>query len=298
MENFERFFFTSSGSRISAIDFRNTGKPDLVILHGMRDHALSMLGIARALTADYHVVAMDLRGHGQSDNPGVYTLVQFIADLRDLVQHCELSNPVIIAHSLGGHIASRYAGMFQDEISRLVLLDGMGPPANQDGPGQDSLRQRLVSGVESTRMLSSQNQQMQDDTEARMRLMRNNPRLSSELAQIIVDHGVVQHPSGGVQWRWDPAVQMIWHTFSHAETEALWGWIECPVLIVTGEHSLDYWSATRDELKDQVEMYESELRRRQALFRNARHLVIADAGHMLHYDQPDEVNRVITEFLS
>jgi pimeloyl-ACP methyl ester carboxylesterase len=139
---------------------------------------------------------------------------------------------------------------------------------------------------------------MSDETEAMMRLTRSNPRLQPDLARIIVSHGTQPHHEGGIQWMWDPAVDMVWHTFSHQETEALWGWVECPVLIVTGADSLTYWSKRRTQLKNQTSLFHSVLEKRAKIFRNAQHRVITDAGHMLHYDQPDETNSIVREFLT
>ncbi len=297
MDPFERYYFNNLNCQLSFVDFGNTDKPDLLLLHGMRDHALSMNEIACALSTDYHVVALDLRGHGQSNNPGIYTMVQFVADVRALVQHCELKTPVVIGHSLGGHIAARYTAIFHEDVSRLVLLDGMGPPNSSDQHDREQMKARLKFGIHAVSNLTSEGRQMKDEGEALMRLRKNNPKLSMELAQLIIEHGVTTHSQGGVSWSFDPAVQMVWHTFSHEETEELWSWIECPVLIVTGEHGLDYWSNMRETLKNEQEFYELTLKKRQQLFKDAQHRVIKDAGHMLHYDQPEPLNALLREFL-
>jgi pimeloyl-ACP methyl ester carboxylesterase len=298
VEKFQRASFVSSNCELSYVDFGNPDKPDLILLHGMRDHALGMLGIAQPLAGDYHVIALDLRGHGRSGNPGVYTMVQFVADIRSLIDHCGLDAPIIIGHSLGGHIASRYAAIYPDVVSKLVLLEGMGPPINQQDPEPAELLGRLRDGIETVLALPYETRSMSDETEAMMRLTRSNPRLQPDLARIIVSHGTQPHHEGGIQWMWDPAVDMVWHTFSHQETEALWGWVECPVLIVTGADSLTYWSKRRTQLKNQTSLFHSVLEKRAKIFRNAQHRVITDAGHMLHYDQPDETNSIVREFLT
>ena len=60
---------------------------------------------------------------------------------------------------------------------------------------------------------------------------------------------------------------------------------------------MHYWSARREELKDQQAFYESELERREKIFKNARQHVVEGAGHMLHYDQPESVNELVKSFL-
>lgn len=297
VNDFERFYFTHSSCQLSFVDFGNPGKPDLILLHGMRDHALSMVNVARALKDDFHVVALDMRGHGRSENPGTYTMIHYVADVRALVQHCGLESPVIAAHSMGGHIASRYTAAFHDEVDKLILLDGMGPPSWTHKPGADDLNSRLRHGVEVVSTLYTEGRQMADRVEATRRLRENNPLLSAELAEIIVEHGIHAHSQGGVCWSFDPSVQMIWHTFSYYESEEIWRSIDCPVLIVTGHNALDYWAGMQPDLKDKTAFYRDSLLRKMQLFSDARHCIVDGAGHMLHYDQPDLLNAVLKDFL-
>jgi pimeloyl-ACP methyl ester carboxylesterase len=293
----ERFYFDGANCRLSAIDFGTADKPSLVLVHGMRDHGLSLSGIAELLKADFHVIAIDLRGHGHSDNPGIYAMAQFVADLRALVLHCQLSAPVLVGHSLGGHIVSRYGMAYPAEVSQIILLDGMGPPRAPAAVDVD--KQQLVwrEQVEAMRVMSVDQKSMVDHTEAQQRLLRNNPRISPKLAQQIVEAGVEPHPAGGVRWRWDPAMSMVWQTFSMIDSEQQMRWLTCPVLIVTGDEALNYWVKAGLVVQADETLYQAELTRRLGLFKDARHVVIEQAGHMLHYDQPERLNRVLQEFL-
>jgi pimeloyl-ACP methyl ester carboxylesterase len=293
---YERFYFSGSNCTLSAIDYGNAGKPDMVIVHGMRDHALSMAGIAGAFYEDYRVLVPDLRGHGDSQNPGSYTMVQFVADLRALVLHRKLTNPVLIGHSLGGHITSKYAAIYPRDVAALVLIDGMGPPRGPEST-PDMLMEGWRNNVENALQLTSERRAMKDSDEAFERLTTNNPKLDHLAARRIIDHGVEAHPDGGVRWKWDPAVSMVWSTFDQRESERQWAFVECPVLIVTGEQSMRYWS--RRNLSGEAEegLHARETERRRKLFRDARHVDIADAGHMIHYDQPEALNDSIVRFL-
>lgn len=296
-EAYERFYFNNSTCQLSYVDFGNTNKTDLILLHGMQDHAMSMVNIAKALSPYYHVVALDLRGHGKSDNPGIYTMVHFVADVRALAEHCGLKNPVIVAHSLGGHIASRYTAIFSQDVSKLVLLDGMGPPSVDESKDHELAKSRFRQAVLSVSKFGTQGRRMKDEAEALSRLTRNNPKLSIELATTIVKHGLQDHSEGGVTWSFDAAVQMIWNTFSMDESESIWSWIKCPTLIVTGEYALDYWANMREYLRDNQKFYQQTLEKRKQLFHDASHEFIDDAGHMLHYDQPEKLNEMLLEFL-
>ena len=222
MQSFERFYFTGSNSRLSAIDFGNPSLPDLVMVHGMRDHGLSLYSLAAALKHDYHVIAVDLCGHGRSENPGNYTMTQFVADLRALVLDRKLIKPVLVGHSLGGHIVSRYSAVFAADVPNLVLLDGIGPPGMGLAPGPEDIRQDLKAGIALVLEKPNNGRQMADEAEAVSRLSKNNPKLDLAAAQIIAQHGTEAHPDGGVRWSWDPAVRMVWQSFSKAEAEDLW----------------------------------------------------------------------------
>ncbi|HKI74678.1 MAG TPA: alpha/beta hydrolase [Pseudomonadales bacterium] len=293
----ERFYFSGSNCTLSAVDYGNAGKPDVVILHGMRDHALSMTSIAEALRGRYRVIVADLRGHGDSDNPGSYTMTQFVADLRALTNHRHLVRPILIGHSLGGHITSRYAAIYARETGGLVLIDGMGPPRANESMTLDLQREMWRNNIENALQLSSERRPLENIEEAMRRLTGNNPGLAQDTARLIVEHGTEPHPDGGIRWKWDPAINMVWSTFSHDESELQWGLIECPVLIVTGDESMQYWS--RRNLGDtQIEgILARETTRRLGLFRDARHVVIEGAGHMVHYDQPGALNACIGSFL-
>ena len=291
-----RSFFRGAGCQLSAVDFGNPEAPPMVLLHGMRDHALSMKSIALAFP-EYHVIAMDLRGHGDSDNPGSYTMTQLVADLRALVDHFKLANTTLVGHSLGGHIVAKFAALYPAETERLVLVDGMGPPQQGKKQTEEDQLEHWRSHISTALSMNDERRVMPDRKDALQRLQRNNPKLKAESARFIVEHGIEAHPEGGVCWKWDPRVNMVWSTFSHEESELHYCRIECPVQIITGQKSLDYWLQNRPELAGQQALHDDEIERRRRLFKNAQHRVIKGAGHMIHYDEPDALNDTIRQFL-
>jgi pimeloyl-ACP methyl ester carboxylesterase len=298
----QRSYFAGANCQLSAIEFGDSEQPPMILLHGMRDHGLSMTSIVSAFQDSHRILALDLRGHGHSDNPGSYAMVQFVADLRALVKHFQLDRattpPILMGHSLGGHIVSRYAAAYPQEVRALVLLDGMGPPRAAEVADEQALQQRWRDQVESIVGLSGDLKTMRDPADALSRLIRNNPRLAVERARQIVEAGIEAHPDGGIRWRWDPMMNMVWQTFSSIETEQQMRWFDCPVLIVTGEDALQYWIAAGHLGPQGSEaLYAAELQRRQGLFADARHVVIPQAGHMLHYDQPDQLNVTLRAFV-
>lgn len=289
-----RFHFSGANAQLSGVMCGDPQSPPLVMIHGMRDHALGLNDLMQNLAAEYYVVAPDLRGHGHSEKTSTYTLVQFVADLKALFTTQQIEQAVLVGHSLGGHIALRFVATFPELVSRLVLLDGMGPPGIQTDPS--ALNRRFREGVETVLSITGERRQIRHIDDAIQRLKQNNPLISETLARLVVEEGTEPHPDGGVRWRWESAVNMIWHTFSQAESERLMSSVSCPVLIVTGEHGLVYWAAMSAELGDPVH-YHQELARRTRLFPNARHVTIAGAGHMLHYDQPEALLKALRLFI-
>lgn len=166
MIDFKRFTVTSGNCSLSAVDFGNPDKPDMVVLHGTHDNALGMYPAVASLTDHYHVVGLDLRGHGQSDKPGHYSMLALVADLRALVTALNLRQPVIVAHSLGGHVATRYSGIYPDQVAALVILDGLGPPRPRQPRGAAQLAEMIQHGVEGLLHRGDRVRQMENIQEA------------------------------------------------------------------------------------------------------------------------------------
>jgi pimeloyl-ACP methyl ester carboxylesterase len=127
-----RIYF-SQRLRLHYVDWGNPGAPPLLLVHGGRDHCRNWDWVATALRRDWHVLAPDLRGHGDSQwSPdGNYTIAGYIYDLGQLVHQQELAPVTIIAHSLGGVIALRYAGIYPDCVQKACRDRGFGGIAEE-----------------------------------------------------------------------------------------------------------------------------------------------------------------------
>ena len=122
----EARFYESQGLRLHYADWGNAAAPPLVLIHGGLDHCRNWDAIARALRPHFHIVAPDLRGHGDSEwaKGSSYTLTDNVVDLTRLIAVAELKDAAIIGHSMGGMVAQAYAGTFPTRVSRLAVLDG------------------------------------------------------------------------------------------------------------------------------------------------------------------------------
>ncbi|BBO04398.1 hypothetical protein SG09_37480 [Bradyrhizobium ottawaense] len=116
-------FYESHGLRLHYADWGNEGAPPLILVHGGRDHCRSWDVIARSLQPHFHVVAPDLRGHGDSDwtRGGSYALTEYVYDLAQLIRTIAASQVTLVGHSMGGMVSLIFSGSFPEQVSKLVV---------------------------------------------------------------------------------------------------------------------------------------------------------------------------------
>ncbi len=102
----------------------NQGKEPLILLHGLADHRLVWSELGNFLSEKYHIIAPDLRGHGESSKPETgYTFAEIIEDLEALLQHLNIAKINIIGHSWGGKLAAIWVTKKPNLFNSLVLVD-------------------------------------------------------------------------------------------------------------------------------------------------------------------------------
>ena len=281
-------FYVSQRLRLHYADWGNVAAAPLILVHGGRDHCRSWDAVARALRADWHVMAPDLRGHGDSawSNDGNYSMSAYVFDLAQLV-HAQGHGPVnIVGHSLGGNIALRFAGLYPQELNRLIVMEGLGPaPQLRAEREARDFGERARSWIEQKRALASRRQrQYRSIDEAAVRLRLANPRLSPEQAHELTVHGVNENADGSYSWKYDEHVRLDPPSdLSGAEQHELWGRITCPTMLAYGRKSWASNPATDG---------------RAGYFKNCAVAVFDDAGHWMHHDCLDEFVSAARRFLS
>src|SRR5471030_1062809 len=149
--------YISQRLRLHYVDWGNPGAPPLILVHGGRDHCRNWDWVAQDLRRDWHIIAPDLRGHGDSafSPSGDYGMAAYVYDLAQLIHQQRLAPVRIIAHSLGGNIALRYAGVYPDTVAKLVAIEGMGPsPAMLKERAARSVGERMRAWIEEKRSLA------------------------------------------------------------------------------------------------------------------------------------------------
>ncbi len=269
-------------------------KTPLVMVHGWMDVAASFQFVIDALKNDHWVIAPDWRGFGLTETPNTdnFFFPDYLADLDQLLDHYVGERGVnLLGHSMGGHIATLYAGIRPERIKQLINLEGFGMPATRPTQAPS----RLAKWMDELKALHRGEIDLKPypSLEAvAQRLIKTNPRLGTDKADWLAQHWARANAQG--EWRiLGHAAHKVVNAqlFKTDETQAIYERITAPTLcMVADSDSMSQWwkdSYTLDEFKQRI-----------AAVPKLTHAVIQDAGHMLHHDQPKALARLIEEFLS
>ncbi len=277
--------FISQRLRLNYVDWGNPEAPPLILQHGGRDHCRSWDWVAEELRHDWHVIAPDLRGHGDSawSPDGDYSMFAFVYDFAQLVQSLGYAQVSIISHSLGGNIATRYTGLYPDKVAKLVNIEGLGmSPA---APGKAiSYGERLREWIADKRKAAGRMPRRYPSIAAAYaRMKEENAYLTDERARALTLHAVSRNEDGTYSWKFDNYLN-VWGVaeFPEAEVHALWRAITCPMLLFYGADSF----AVNPERDGRI-----------GYFKTARVIEYEQAGHWLHHDQFDRFIADVKAFL-
>ena len=280
-----RVYF-SQRLRLHYVDWGNEDAPLMLLIHGGRDHCRNWDWVAKAFRDEYHVIAPDLRGHGDSQwmVGGTYMHMDFVYDIAQLVHQVASGKVTIVSHSLGGMISAHYAGMQCDRIEKLVLIEGSGPPPQfREIIEKTPLHERLDGWVQDLRRASGRLPRRYPTLdEALKRMQDENPHLSDEQARHLTLHGANRNEDGTYSWKFDNYVR-VFSPLNHQANalENAFDRIKCPVLLVHG-------------LQSEFAVPEEALLSR---LKDVRVEEIEGAGHWVHHDQLDTFLKILREFL-
>ncbi len=267
--------FISQRLKLNYVDWGNPDAPPLLLVHGGRDHCRSWDWVAEELRHDWHVIAPDLRGHGDSQwsADGNYDLNVFVYDLAQLIHQLNLAPITIVAHSMGGNIATRYTGLYPDNVRKLVSIEGLGS-SPKIAAERDAIpfAQHFSTWIEKKRAAAGRLPRRYPTLESALERMKaENTYLTDEQARHLTVHGISRNEDGTWSWKFDNYLN-IWSIFDmpRDEIHALWGAITCPVLLMYGA---DSW-ASNPERDGRIKY-----------FNTARVIEVENAGHWLHHDQ-------------
>lgn len=258
----------------------------VLALHGWMDVSASFQFMVDELPRDWCVLAPDWRGYGRSERSAgdCYWFPDYLADLDRILDALAPAGSVdLVGHSMGGNVATLYAGIRAQRVRRLVNLDGAGLPATSPARAPRQYLRWLDDIRAGKRMRSYASR-----AEVAERLRTANPNLRPEFADFLALHWAEPDPAGGFRLCADPAHKIANPTLYRVdEVLAIWREIIAPVLWVTPEN-VDRWHEfTRTD----------EYRSRLQALATVEFATVVGAGHMLHHDQPRQVAALIEEFL-
>lgn len=271
---------------------RTSEQPPLMMVHGYMDVAASFQFLVDAMQVlegpVRSIYALDLRGYGLTESPSTdaYWYPDYLADL-DAVTTALLGNKTfdLLGHSMGGNVSMLYAGVRPTRVRKLVNLEGFGLPDTQPEEAPQRLSRWLDELATPQRMPTFESYDAVAD-----RLQRNNPRIAREKARFLAQHwaggeaGALRVRGDGAHKRVNPIL------YRASEAMACWARITAKVMCVEGKQTpVDGFWKGRYSL--------SEFHARLSVVPDVRRVVIDDAGHMLHHDQPEALAAQIVPFL-
>ena len=259
------------------------GPTTLLLLHGYLDCGGTFSPLVRHLPGHLRILAPDMRGHGESGrvpHSCWYHYADYVRDVRAVVDalHHE-GRLVVLGHSMGGGISTLFAGTWPDQVERVILVEGLGPPGEELSIGPARIARwvgELQDGPRPARGFESLEA-------AAARIARQNPAMAKDQA-LEAASWLAEEFDGGWRWKHDP-----WHrarTPQLYQPERYTPFLQAmtmPVFLVTGGRSWYRWP---------------DLERRRRLIADRRRLHLEEVGHMIHYEVPEVLGGAVADFLA
>lgn len=262
-------FIAVNGLNIHYLDWGTSGKQPLILLHGIARVAHTFDHLAPHFNKDYHVLAVDMRGHGDSgwDAREAYLVEDYVMDIEGLVDQLKLRDIVLWGNSTGGRVAQVYAAMHPELVSAVIVED-VGP----ERPGEISERR--------TRRMSAEESGWSSPEQLLAQVRKDYPRTPEPLLSGLVKHGAKQLADGRIVWKRDPAINK---GFVPTELWRFVGKIKAPIIYVLGGASTIVPPETQQQLKRTLPQVEI--------------VTMPGLGHYPSEERPDEFLAIVDRFL-
>jgi esterase len=263
-------FITVNGLRLHYLDWGNESRPPLLMVHGIGRVAHTFDHIAPSFTGDYHVIAVDMRGHGDSAwDPGANYLVEDHAkDFEAIVAQLGLRSVTLWGNSTGGRVVQVYAGLHPDNVRALIVED-VGPE-----------RPKTISDG-FARSVERDAKGWASEDELLAQLKRENQGMPEDQLRVYARYASKRDAGGRVVWKRDPQLAK-----GFVETE-LWQYVRkiaSPTIYILGGRSTIVPVETQEQLKKTIA--------------GVRIVTMPGLGHYPSQEKPEEFTRIAKEFLA
>jgi pimeloyl-ACP methyl ester carboxylesterase len=186
-------FITVNGLRLHYLEWGGPAQPVMILLHGIARHAHTFDHIAADLARDHRVLAIDMRGHGDSawSPEGAYLVEDYVKDLEGLLQQLAIRRVTLLGNSTGGRVVQVFAGRHPELVERLIVED-VGPERPQD-----------IADAFARRVQEEANGWASED-ELVAQLVAANRRTPEPLLRTYAHFGIKPGPNGRLIWKRDP----------------------------------------------------------------------------------------------
>jgi esterase len=261
---------TVNGLNIHYLDWGSPEKPPLILLHGIARTAHTFDHIAPHFAATHHVIAVDMRGHGDSawDPQGSYVVEDYVKDVAALIAQLKLRKIVLWGNSTGGRVAQMIAGQ-SPELVTAVIVEDVGPE-----------RPREVSNRRADRMANEADGWATSD-DMLVQVKKENPRTPEPALKELVRYGSKPRADGRIVWKRDPA---ILNGFVPTELWATVRKIKAPVIYILGGASNIVPAQTQMDIR--CELPQAEI------------VMMPGLGHYPSDEQPKEFLAIVDRFLA
>lgn len=268
--NYADRFLTVNGLRLHYLDWGNDNKPPFIMLHGIARVAHQFDHLAPHFRDDYHVMAIDMRGHGDSEwSPDAAYLVEdYVKDLEVFVEQLDLHRLTLLGNSTGGRVVQVYAGLHPDRVARLISED-VGPERTND----------IASAF--ARQVQQEQDGWASEDELLASLKRTNTTTPEEILRAYAHFGSKRREDGRIVWKRDPNLAK-----GFVPTE-LWQFvskIRCPAIYILGGASRIVPPETQQKLKETIP--------------GVQIVVIPGVGHYPDQESSAEFLRIVRAFLA
>jgi pimeloyl-ACP methyl ester carboxylesterase len=266
----------TNGLNIHYLDWGNAGKPVIILLHGLRGVSHSWDSFSEHMCGDYHVLALDQRGRGDSDwaPDGNYTSTEeYVKDLAGFCDALKLDSFILVGHSMGGRNGTLFTAMYPEKVSKFVIVDIPPLPIKE---GRDRIRNEILGVPE----------EFDTFEDVFNHLRKENPLPPEDVLRRRLKYQTKQLPNGKIGWKYDKAIREQWRAGNTGPIEDLWGsWnkITCPVLIVRGGETDTLLPDEARKMKDAIP--------------NGQVVDVPRAHHMVMEENPDGFNEAVRRFI-